>query len=547
MKELKSFKIANVMYAVAMTFAALLLLLEIFLVKVDVFRARENERYQELTDYQQIWVDDALLPVKGKDRITLTVTADFANEELVFQLLHQGTDVYLGEELVYSVHTSAKSLFGRTPGNNWVVVPICKEDVGKTLCVDLIPAYSSSKGSIPTIYLGEQWVIFFRVLKESVLSMLLAVNAIAIGVVFILWQMIGGRRHKKGKNLFYLGMFSVWLGLWKIFDTRAAFILFPDHAVVTTIPLVALMLMIVPFMLFMQSLFTGERRHRGNCFCFCVGIYIVAAVVFQLFDLFDIRQLLPVTHLFMGGLVILGVWNMWEEIRSKGWSTGLKVTVFGLMACFGGLVIDLIVYKSSRGRSASACGMVCFLTYIIVVGVRAFLENISLAEKGRKAELYKRIAYEDPVTGLGSRAAYEDYVESLGKDIEHCVLVMCDLNNLKYCNDTYGHEAGDRYLLQSAKLIKENFGGLGKCFRIGGDEFCVVIKSISDRDCERAVASLREMENAYNCKNPDEFSAHIACGFVRFDKEVDYDINDAIRRADKLMYLDKLRLKNAGK
>lgn len=546
MKELRSFKIANVMYVVAMVFVALMLFLEVFFVKVDVFRAREDDRYQELTDYQHTWVDDALLPVKGKDRITLTVTEEFSSGNLVFQLLHQSTDVYLDGELVYSVHTSAKRPFGKTPGSNWVVVPICKEDVGKTLCVDLIPAYSSSKGSIPTIYLGNQWVIFLRVLGESVLSMFLAVNAIVIGFVFILWQIMGGREYKKGKNLFYLGMFSVWLGVWKIFDTKAAFILFPDNAVVAMIPLAALMLMIVPFMLFMQSLFTGERRRRGNWFCICEGIYVVVAVGIQLLDILDIRQMLPITHLFMGGLVILGVWNMWEEIHSKGWSIGLKITVFGLVACFGGLVADFLVYKNSQGRSNSACGMICFLTYIIVVGVHAFLENIRLAEKGRKAEIYKRLAYEDPVTGLGSRAAYEDYVESLGKDIEHCVLVMCDLNNLKYCNDTYGHEAGDRYLLQSARLIKENFGGLGKCFRMGGDEFCVVIKSISDRDCERAVASLREMENEYNRKNPDEFSAHIACGFVRFDKETDFDINDAIRRADKLMYLDKMRLKNAG-
>ena len=60
---------------------------------------------------------------------------------------------------------------------------------------------------------------------------------------------------------------------------------------------------------------------------------------------------------------------------------------------------------------------------------------------------------------------------------------MLDLNNLKKCNDRYGHEAGDTYLKKASEMITNAFSQENTVYRIGGDEFVVLIQeSVSDID-----------------------------------------------------------------
>lgn len=55
-------------------------------------------------------------------------------------------------------------------------------------------------------------------------------------------------------------------------------------------------------------------------------------------------------------------------------------------------------------------------------------------------------------------------------------IVMLDLNNLKKCNDRYGHEAGDTYLKKASEMITNAFSQENTVYRIGGDEFCVIMR-----------------------------------------------------------------------
>lgn len=79
----------------------------------------------------------------------------------------------------------------------------------------------------------------------------------------------------------------------------------------------------------------------------------------------------------------------------------------------------------------------------------------------------------DALTGAWNRNAYTDRVNSLNALSDYSV-VVCDLNNLKMVNDIYGHEAGDKYIMHSATILKESFYGIGSVYRIGGDEFCII-------------------------------------------------------------------------
>ena len=113
---------------------------------------------------------------------------------------------------------------------------------------------------------------------------------------------------------------------------------------------------------------------------------------------------------------------------------------------------------------------------------------------------------------------------------------MMDVNNLKLCNDTLGHDFGDALLMNSASLIKKAFP-IGECLRMGGDEFeAVLILSEPGRVgkfIRHVRANIREINLAE--KYPFELSASIGtCDVTDWQT-----LAEAMKQADKAMYLEK--------
>ena len=122
-------------------------------------------------------------------------------------------------------------------------------------------------------------------------------------------------------------------------------------------------------------------------------------------------------------------------------------------------------------------------------------------------------------------------------------VVMFDVNDLKYVNDTYGHDKGDALITTAAKIIKEAFGELGKCYRTGGDEFIAVL------DCEeveqlyeKALKAFLKNIRKYNKANKDNgFELEIAYGVHMSDEET---VGAMRHKADELMYIKKKEMKS---
>jgi GGDEF domain-containing protein len=97
------------------------------------------------------------------------------------------------------------------------------------------------------------------------------------------------------------------------------------------------------------------------------------------------------------------------------------------------------------------------------------------------------IAYRDELTGLPGRRAFNNVMSRLEGTY---AIAMCDVDNFKRFNDTYGHDVGDQVLkMVAAKL--SHVGGGGRAFRYGGEEFLVVFRGRSAREAEPFAESLR--------------------------------------------------------
>ena len=133
----------------------------------------------------------------------------------------------------------------------------------------------------------------------------------------------------------------------------------------------------------------------------------------------------------------------------------------------------------------------------------------------------------DTLTGLNNRSAMLHKMENMGSE---CFgIVNLDLNGLKRVNDSEGHEAGDRMLVEAAEALQKTFY-FPDIYRTGGDEFIVILPGISRESFERKVERFR----ASMRKNED---ISFACGTYWSDGSV--DMSTAFRRADDAMYEDK--------
>ena len=138
----------------------------------------------------------------------------------------------------------------------------------------------------------------------------------------------------------------------------------------------------------------------------------------------------------------------------------------------------------------------------------------------------------DGLTELINRWGYESYLSHFrGKG----VILFFDVNRFKQVNDTYGHTEGDISLQTIAECLRKAFAPYGKCFRVGGDEFCVILERRTDRLDQLMERFDREME-AQRVLHPQ--LPGVSIGSCVFDTATK-NISDAVAEADAEMYRAK--------
>ncbi len=156
------------------------------------------------------------------------------------------------------------------------------------------------------------------------------------------------------------------------------------------------------------------------------------------------------------------------------------------------------------------------------------------------------LAYQDALTRVKNVAAYRIEQSALNETIEKghaCFAVlMLDLNYLKQTNDRYGHSAGDILLMRLASVICRTFP-LSAVYRIGGDEFTVVLK---DTEYECREAKLTELEQRIRANNEQAQEEYmrisVAWGMAEYEKDQDRSFEEVYRKADRSMYQMKQRM-----
>lgn len=152
---------------------------------------------------------------------------------------------------------------------------------------------------------------------------------------------------------------------------------------------------------------------------------------------------------------------------------------------------------------------------------------------------YRDLYNTDYLSQLKNRNAYDTDMENMLAmgHVNDVGIVAMDLNNLKYVNDHLGHSAGDKYIQSAAAALKNVVGGSEAAYRVGGDEFIVVVREATSAKLTLLMNSIRSEFESIRFKCDKELS--IAMGCALYEAGMDRDLYDTGKRADDLMYEDK--------
>ncbi|MDZ7836951.1 MAG: diguanylate cyclase [Actinomycetota bacterium] len=168
-----------------------------------------------------------------------------------------------------------------------------------------------------------------------------------------------------------------------------------------------------------------------------------------------------------------------------------------------------------------------------------------ITQRKKIEDQLKYLSFHDSLTNVYNRAYFEQEADRINKGLDRfkpVSILSVDINNLKEVNDQYGHSKGDQLIMQVSDILAKFLRKSDILARMGGDEFNAILPNTSASTAEERRKELQKTIQDHNHAHPhNPVSIAIGIATTREDEE---DINEVVKRADKLMYAHKRAIKS---
>lgn len=478
------------------------------------------------------------------DRLKITIKMP-ANREipdgaLCFDMTNAVTSVYSGDQLL-TVYGEAQDRAGQQIGDVYYRVPLpedawtnpihisCRITENSTSCRLTRPAAVSQLDSLR--------YFFFRC-SPNILIFLFVFTLFFVAFLILLFY---PSRHPARRQGLWLSLFCMLLTLWYLAGNGVLFAALDNIPVCANTEYVALFAMPIAFGMFLLNMSPEKntRRYLTTGVFFFLTLFLTATVLNFTTRYLHYHALLRLLNVCISvWLVPILIW-LFRSLHTAGKSQRLiriMLIVAGVMS-----VLEIARYYLARYmggeelmRSTATFGILC-LTGTFLVGYLARLSQLYSEEKNQ--DFLRRMAYMDILTGLSNRAACQAEIEKLDKENDRRFAVLFfDVNRLKFANDTFGHDMGDRLLRFVAASLQSVFWGQRICGRWGGDEFlvCLTGDALQEKSC-----LLEQFQKEIDRANDGDvfpFRISVACGQADSLQDTLQSVESAVQLADQRMY-----------
>ncbi len=459
---------------------------------------------------------------------------------------HCTAQVYLDNELIYSFgceRNEKGEMIGG--GYHWISLPDNFQN--KTLTIIYVACENNKFANlqVPVLQSGENAVADF--LKEYRVVVYIGVFLIIFGCGSFLMAVLLAYIQKELHNLLWISLFSFCVGLWNISSTGVIQVMSSDYYKNALFEYMSLYLGTIPILLFFWEVkkeHKGLRKFFGGLLIVNV-VFPVMAVVLHVLNVVHICAMLSVFYIILACDIAWGIFISVRKVKSQQSHEKLLLVGIGGLSAF--VIADLILFNFEKfGSNLNIPNIKCLSSlgalFLIICLIASYCSKI-IANYFSKAEreILEKLAYSDSLTGLSNRQRFDHEIEKLRENESPYVMIVFDLNNLKYANDTWGHAEGDGLICSFADCLKLAIGDYGVVARTGGDEFAALVKDYDVDFVERLLCKLLSRMQTLNEQDGVKVKLSTAYGMASSDECS--GIDDAYKLADNRMYSMKQKMK----
>lgn len=527
------------------------------------------ERVYEFENIEKYW----RLSKQGTEKIDFTRLGSYMDEEkgilsLYYQipeleekqtLVYRSKDIYtkvlVDGQQIYETKVYESPYYNRSPGNIWNQITIDRSYRGKCLELQVYMVYDTNAITIDHVFWGDGEDIIHSIVSDKLMDLFLSILMILIGIIMIFMQIIPFfQRKNKNEGIIYLGLYATLVGFWSLLETNVLQIYMDDVRIVQILDNMVMIVDNLPLILYLDYYYNLLKRPLIRFYAYFQVGYILLCVGVQFSGIKDFHHMLKgawiSTFLNVALLFACAIYFCYQFMKAKKLDKQVAIQLFGILALVIATFISATNYTQVDTMDRAQFLRVGMLFFIIFFGISSQIRTYHLMEQGLKYDIVKNLAYMDGLTGVGNRTAYLEKLEKLKQQDEEISLgiVFLDINNLKQVNDQQGHELGDRLICTAANIIQNTYGRQGEVFRIGGDEFCVLLEGENlENRYQNTTDEFYHAIDEINKEGNLPMKVQIAQGFSVCRDAKASKVNKAISEADERMYSDKRRLKEFGK
>jgi len=381
----------------------------------------------------------------------------------------------------------------------------------------------------------------------------LGIFLIEIGFLILAFSFLSMIYAKKTIAFTMVGLSSIFMGTWTLCVTKTIQLFSNDLTFNLELEYMSLFLIPLPVIGLIQ--FTRRlkafswRKSVMGIGAGLMAVFNILSWVLHFTNLVHFDHLLPLFHILTILCVVLAAITAYYPSKKNPhiWSHRDQFLAAGIFALlFSGLFevfrynIQKFLHTSNHNFSVTLIplGMIVFL---ILMGISFALDRFEETRETAEREMYKKIAYTDTLTGLGSRLEAEEAFRSLDTSTDTYIMVSIDLNDLKKTNDTYGHLMGDHFIIDFAKAIQSEKQEEGILSRMGGDEFLLIYLNESEEKVRERIK--RVEEKCREISRDAIYNLTFAYGLAISPEKTERNAEQIYQLADARMYEMKKAMK----
>lgn len=473
---------------------------------------------------------------------TILPQLEHSQNTLLLRSSMQNMFVYLDNKLIYTYQEPETQLIHMPPASLWLSVDLPDDYSGKGLTIEMSSSVQSFSGVTNPVKLDSKDVLLLDLIKEHFFGLFMFVVLFSAGIVLILVSFFTDLNEKS--RIFYLGLMATSSSLWIIAESRLMQFVTGDRFILGSLAFLMVPMMAIFFALYLrEAVFTQERfKKLITYFVYTLQALLFMSVLFQLFVNVAFIEFMTYELIVISVGSVVSAYCIIIEVREYKNETAKRMIRF-IIILFISLALEVGSFFIGSFSSISYFFRIgLFVFFLLLISDTIMYIRDSMSRKNETI-LLEKLAYKDFLTGGLNRTSYERDIDRRITSKRSFLLNLLDLNYLKYINDNFGHNKGDEAIKLIYSSLESAFKDIGHIYRIGGDEFAVIVDDVDTEKNNKAIDQFRS--NLLEINKNFVYPLKVAIGTDVYNNDHWEQFSRFYHHVDQKMYENKSKLKSA--